>query len=281
MDSSMSYYTSDNNNNFRNKHIIITGATGGIGSVLVRTLYDLGAKLLLISHNEKKLKDKFNSILSSPKTQYHHTPLYEILDLSLPKNITHQFPSIMKKLKGRLDILLICHGKYNISLIKDCDIPVFDNMININVRSVFHLMSMATPFLKMTKGNVVVISSLEAKIPTKFGFLNSVTKAMINSLVENSALELASFGVRVNAVAPGVTNTEHRIEGNFNEQNNNDFMKHCEEYFLLNKKPLIPENIVDTILFLASDDASFMTGEIICNDNGYSLNHDLSYNEGI
>jgi 3-oxoacyl-[acyl-carrier protein] reductase len=87
--------------------------------------------------------------------------------------------------------------------------------------------------------------------------------------------------VRVNAVAPGITNTEHRIEENFNEQNNNDFMKHCEEYFLLNKKPLIPENIVDTILFLASDDASFMTGEIICNDNGYSLNHDLSYNEGI
>ena len=58
-------------------------------------------------------------------------------------------------------------------------------------------------------------------------------------------------------------------------------MKTSGHLFLLNKKVLQPDNIVDTILFLASEDAGFITGEIIVNDNGYSLNHDLSYNDDV
>ena len=267
----INYFQSGENNCFYNKNIIITGATGGIGSILVKILFQLKANLFLISHDEKKLKNTFNDILNSIQ--------YEILDLENPKKITFQFQNIMMKLKGRLNILIMCHGKYNISLIKDCDISTFDNMLNINVRSTFHFLSLCIPFLKMSKGNVVILSSLESRYQIKYGFLNSMTKSMINSLIECCALELAPFGVRINGIAPGITNTNHRIGESLTEEQNNNYIKAISNNFLLKKEIVQPEDIVNNILFLASDDAGFITGEIMENDNGYSLNNNLSYNE--
>ena len=100
---------------------------------------------------------------------------------------------------------------------------------------------------------------------------------MLNSLIQCSALELAPFGVRVNGIAPGMTNTGIRISDDFNEQANTEFLDKMADYFLLNKKVLEPTDIANTILFLASEESKFITGEIITVDNGYSLNHDLSF----
>lgn len=295
MESSINFFQNENKNYYKNKNILITGATGGIGTILVETLLSLGANLLLISHDEEKLKLKFfnskkeeESINSNNSDHINFDPTnniqYEIIDLENPKEINLKFYNCMKKLKGKLDALFICHGIYGKSSIKDCSKEKFDKIMNLNVRSVFHLLSLSVPFLKLTKGNCVIISSMESFIPTKEGFLNTTTKAMINSLVQNSALELSSFGVRINAVAPGITNTEHQNEiGNFNNfnigniWNNMDKSDNRGELFPLSNKILEPSNIVDTILFLGSDEASFITGEIIQNDNGYGLNHDLSF----
>ena len=121
-----------------------------------------------------------------------------------------------------------------------------------------------------------MISSIDTKIVEKGDFLHALNKSMINSLVQNSALELASFGVRVNAVAPGFVNSNYRSINN--DLNNNDkFLEMIKEYSLLNKKNIEPDNVADTILFLASDEACFMTGEIMTIDNGFELNHDLSF----
>jgi NAD(P)-dependent dehydrogenase (short-subunit alcohol dehydrogenase family) len=302
--SSLYFFKKENKDYYKNKNILITGATGGIGQVLVRTLYDLGANLLLISHNENKIKEKFNNLLkdeeesikdneSNGSGRLHFNPLnkiqYEIIDLEDPKSINSKFPICMKKLRAKLDNIFICHGIYEKSPIKECSKEKFDKIMNINVRSVFHILSLSVPFLKISKGNCVIISSMESFIPVKDGFLNTTTKAMINSLVQNSALELSSFGVRINAVAPGLTNTDHRKEKNNDNNYNigimwnslgnmdNNINNNDGEKFLLNKKILEPTNIVDTMLFLGSDEASFITGEIIQNDNGYGLNHDLSF----
>jgi len=100
---------------------------------------------------------------------------------------------------------------------------------------------------------------------------------MLNSLIQCSALELAPFGVRVNGVAPGMTNTEFRVTEEFNKKENKEYLEKMADFFLLNKKVLEPNDIANTILFLASDEARFITGEILAVDNGYSLNHDLSF----
>ena len=305
MESTIDFFQNENKNYYKNKNIIITGATDGIGTVLVETLSSLGANLLLISHDEDKIKKKFHNLLNEEESinndnSSEHIHInsnsinkiqYEIIDLENPKEINSKFPICLKKMKARIDNLFICHGVYSSCSIKDCSKENFDKIMNINVRSTFHILSICVPFLKLTKGNCVIISSLESFIPVKNGFLNTTSKAMINSLVQNSALELSSFGVRINAVAPGITNTDHRNDSNENNDNNissimgmwnnNGMMRSKGEAFPLGKSILQPSNIVDTILFLGSDEASFITGEIIQNDNGYGLNHDLSFTHDI
>ena len=174
--------------------------------------------------------------------------------------------------------------------IKDCTIENFDKIMNLNVRSVFHILSISVPFLKLTKGNCVILSSIESFIPKNQGFLNTTSKAMINSLVQNSALELSSFGVRINAVAPSMIKKEEEkkdisdFDSNFGKiwggGINDKPVNKDSDMFPLGKKLVEKENVVDTILFLASDEASFITGEIIQNDNGYSINHSMSYTNG-
>lgn len=104
-----------------------------------------------------------------------------------------------------------------------------------------------------------------------------ILQTMLNSLIQCSALELAPFGVRVNGVAPGMTNTEFRVTDEFNKKENKEYLEKMSEFYILNRRILEPADIANTILFLASDDAKFMTGEILSVDNGYSLNHDLSF----
>lgn len=295
MESTLDFFQNENKNYYKNKNILITGSTGGIGTVLVETLSSLGANLLLISHDEEKIKTKFNNLLNDEESinvnnssHIHFNASnkiqYEIIDLEDQKDINSKFPLCIKKLKGILDIAFICHGLYAKSSIKECSVEKFDKIMNINVRSVFHILSLCVPFLKITKGNCVIVSSMESFIPVKDGFLNTTSKAMINSLVQNAALELSFFGVRINAIAPGITNTNHRIEkdndNNYNigsMWNNMGNIDNKGEVFPLGKKILEPSNIVDTMLFLGSDEASFITGEIIQNDNGYGINHDLSF----
>ena len=98
---------------------------------------------------------------------------------------------------------------------------------------------------------------------------------MLNSLIQNAALELAPFGVRVNGVAPTIIDTKFRKE--LPDDKNKEFLDSLEDIHILNKSVLKPNDVVNTILYLASDEANFVTGEILTVDNGYSLNHDLCF----
>jgi 3-oxoacyl-[acyl-carrier protein] reductase len=261
---------------FFGKNILITGATGGIGSLLMSTLVGLGAKVVVLVKDTKKLYDILDTLKINPDLIQ-----VEKMDFKLDQNYREVFTNIMMKLGGKLDMLFLCHGYFENGEIIETDLKEYDVSVNINTRSMMSLMSLATPFLKYTQGNIVLISSMESFIPVKGSFLNTVTKSMVNSLIKNAALELASFGVRVNGVAPGVTNTKLRIDKleEPKERNNQIFLQNAGMNNLLSKNVLEPGDIVDAILFLASDDAQFVNGEIIKVDNGYSLNHDLCFSD--
>jgi NAD(P)-dependent dehydrogenase (short-subunit alcohol dehydrogenase family) len=150
--------------------------------------------------------------------------------------ITKHFKNIMLKLKGRLDIIVLAHGTFSAGSILEVGQYEFDTFLRLNTRSFIHLLSLATPFLKLTKGNAVILSSVEAKIPSQDTFLNTVAKSMINSLIENSALELGYWGVRVNGVAPTWVNTGFRINEKFDKTSNQNYLDEvCNGYFLLDK----------------------------------------------
>lgn len=260
-------------NNFKGKNVLITGATGGIGCYITETLVNLGANVIIVSRSEKKIIDKLKNLVKAKNFDK------EICNLEIPTKINTLVFNVMKKFKGKLDCLIMCHAIFKVGRFMETNVDVFDQTLNLNTRSCFHLISTCTPFLKLTKGNVVVCSSLESLVPVAESFLNSVSKSMLNSLVQCSALELAPFGVRVNAVAPAITDTEIRVTEEFSRKENEKYLEEMGKanYFLLNKKVLDPNDVANAVLFLASDDASFMTGEILGVDNGYSLNHDLSF----
>lgn len=263
---------------FQGKGVLITGATGGIGSILTKTLLELGAYVVAIVKDEKKFKGMFNSDLSYDGSSQLQ---YEQLDFSKNPNTKEAFSKAMIKLGGKLDIMFLCHGKYFTNEVMETTLREYDESVNTNTRSMMSMMSLATPFLKLTKGNVVAISSLESYIPVRTSLLNTVTKCMVNSMIQCAALELASFGIRVNGVAPGITNTGHRIGVNedFQEEENKKYLNKMGTLNLLSNEVVEPEDVVESMIFLASEDAGFMTGEIIKIDNGYSLNHDLSFRE--
>lgn len=258
---------------FKGKNIIITGATGGIGSLTVQAFYDLGANVLALVRNKQKFLLKFSKV-NYPDLKVEQLPSFDERGI-YPQDLEN----FLYQLGGKIDVLIMCHGKYFNGDFESTKIIDFDQSLNINTRSCVNLLSLMTPFLKLSKGNVVIVSSLEAFIPIKSSLLNTVTKSMINSLIQCTALELASFGVRVNGVAPGITHTSFRVGVNddFKESNNNQLMEMVGKNNLLLSKPIYPENVVDSIMFLASDEAAFMTGEILQVDDGFGLNHDFNF----
>ena len=254
---------------FKNKNVLITGATGAIGSQLTKRFLEYGANVVGFIHDSSNTNQFFQQYIQSGQLKYI------VVELKFGAMINESFKQAMLFLKGRLDILVCCHGKYFEGNVTDTDVEQFDQNININVKANLHLLSLSVPFLKVTKGNAIMISSITSKIVERGDFLQALNKSMINSLIENAALELASFGVRVNGVSLGTVNSDFR-KNTFNETNEK-YLEMMKNFNLLEKKNLEPENVVDSILFLASDDAGFMTGEIMTIDNGFELNHDLSF----
>jgi hypothetical protein len=178
----LSYKT---NNSFKDKNIIVTGATGGIGSVIVGCYLELGARVCAIVRNDKKFLELFQKEVDENKRIKEEDKkrlFVEVIDLESPILINKGFSNIVKNtFKGKIDGLVMCHGLFTPGRLVETYIDSFDTNLNINVRSSFHLLSICTPFLKLTKGNVVILSSIFAKILYKDSFLESLSN-VINSL---------------------------------------------------------------------------------------------------
>ena len=256
---------------FKDKNIIITGSTGAIGSEVLYKLLKCGSKIVAF----------YNESIPNTKelSEYINTSKLKFIQLDFEKistKLNDKFTEAITILGGILDILIFCHGKFLQGDFRNSNATNFDKNIKINVRSNLHFLSLSIPFLKITKGNVVMISSIETKIVEKGDFLHALSKSMINSLVQNSALELASYGIRINAVAPSFINSKYRKEALKNEMNKK-YLNQMKGFNLLGKELINPGEVADTILFLASNEANFMTGEIINIDCGFELNHDTSF----
>ena len=167
----LDFYDTKTSNDFKDKNVLVTGGRGGIGSEVVRALYKLGANIIVISRSQKEVEKEFSEIIRKKDRLF-----VEIANLENANNINRTFATVMKKFKGRLDNLIFCHGCFKVGKLTETASDNFDSTININVRSVFHILSMASPFLKISQGNVVVVSSLESMIPVSDSFLNSVSK---------------------------------------------------------------------------------------------------------
>lgn len=234
------------------KVAIITGGTRGIGLEIGRVFLEEGAKVILFGSKEESVKKALDT-LKKENSNYDVKGYYP--DLINESEIKEVFATIEKEY-GRIDILVNNAGLSSNTPLLDFTIEEFDKIMNINVKAVFVLSKVAVPYLKKTKGVILNTSSMVSMYGQPSGVAYPASKFAVNGITKSLARELAPLGIRVNAVAPGITET--------------DMVKSLPQELI---EPLIktiplgrigtPKDIANAFLFLASDKASYITGAII------------------
>lgn len=244
---------------FAGKVVLITGASSGIGAATAIHFSQLGASLSLTGRNVQKLNEVAEKCMSNK-------PLIITGELTNELNVKNIIESTIKHY-GKLDILVNNAGVLESGSIENTSLEQYDRVFNINVRSVYHLTMLAVPYIVKTKGNIVNVSSVVG-LRSFSGVLSyCMSKSAIDQFTRCIALELAPKQVRVNAVNPGVVITNlHKSSGMTDEQLK-AFFEHSKETHALGR-PGDASEVAKTIAFLASDNASFITGETLSVDGG-------------
>jgi len=236
----------------KGKVAIITGGTRGIGLEIVKTYLKNGAKVALLGSKKESVDKALNS-------------LYEEFDkelvigyypnISNEKEVTKAFKEINNHF-GKIDILVNNAGLSSKTPLLEYTEEELDNIINVNIKAVFICSKVAVPYLKETKGVILNTSSMVSIYGQPSGVMYPTSKFAVNGMTKSLSRELAPYGIRVNAIAPGITET--------------DMVKNLPKEMI---EPLIktiplgrigtPEDIANAFVFLASDNASYITGTIL------------------
>jgi len=249
---------------FKNKAVLITGATSGIGEASAEVFAKAEAQVMLTGRNADKLAALTNSIQSRNSSVNFFAG--DIADAqfreSLIKETIDRF--------GKLDVLVNSAGIIGMGTIETTTLEQYDQMMDINLRSIFHLSQLAVPYLEKTQGNIVNLSSV-AGLRSFPGLLSyCVSKAALDQMTRCIALELSPKKIRVNAVNPGVVVTNLHRRSGMPEESYQKFVEHSKTTHPIGRVG-DPAEIAQLIAYLASDAAGWITGVTYSIDGGRAL----------
>ena len=250
-----------NQKQFMGKVAFVTGATSGIGQACALAFAQAGAKVVCVGRKEDALKELEQMIRetgSDALTIRADLAREDEADRAV-QHATGVF--------GGIDVLVNAAGHISSGTIENTSLAAWDDMMNVNVRASFVLMQKALPSLIERRGNVVNISSVTGLRAFPGVLAYCVSKAALDQLTRCASLELAAKGVRVNAVNPGVVVTQIHKRGGMSEEAYTAFLEHSKTTHPLGRTGR-PEEIASLVLFLASDDASWITGATYSIDGG-------------
>jgi len=251
---------------FKGKVVIITGSSTGLGAgAAIKFARENAKGIVLHGRNEKGLQDVKEKCEKTNRQTKIHICVGDITDEAVRKNI---IDSTIKEF-GQLDILINNAGIAGGGGLCDTDMDKYDEIFNINLRSVMALTQLAIPHLIKTKGNVVNISSESGLKASSALMFYGCSKAALDHFTKCLAIELGPKGVRVNSVNPAyVPGTE--IVARQLVPDTEGLLK-----FIENRAMTCPlrrcgkiEEMADAIAFLSSDNAAFITGTILAVDGG-------------
>lgn len=244
---------------------IVTGASRGIGRATALALASQGAKIVVnYRSDEARAKKLVGEIKGNSGVAVGYQA--DVADRVAVERMVEQ--SIDEF--GHVDILVnnagVLEGEG--SLLK-CDEAALDRMIGVNVKGVLHCTRALAPHMtKRRYGKIVNIASV-AGLGTAIlpgNLLYASTKAAVIVLTKRMALELGKYGINVNAIAPGFMRTDMTM-GRMSEAEQNERVRYYEERSVLSRIGE-PEDIANAVLFLASDESRFITGQVITVDGG-------------
>lgn len=246
---------------FKNKVIIITGASSGIGADAARHLAKLGGRIALIGRNEQRLNDVAEQIKAANSPE----PLVIVADVSTDaQRIIDQTLAHF----GRLNILINNAGICIRDSAQSVDLDDYDRLMDINVRSVVALTKLAVPHLEQTKGNILNVSSISGLRAKPGSMIYCMSKAALNQFTRCAALDLAPKGIRVNAIAPGGTRTPiFETNGLVSAENAEQFFDSFKNIYPLGRIGEVADTS-NAIEFFTKEESSFLTGIIMRVDGG-------------
>ena len=256
--------------NLNNKNAVITGGSDGIGLGIAQAFAREGANLLLIGKDPEKLQRAQQELLNEFGVQVHTLSA----DLSKTEIVTEVVKDI-ERLLPTVDILVNNAGLGKFVPFEQVDNTLYDAHFNLNVKAPYFLTQSLLPALVKSKGNVINISSYFAHrmLPNRATTVYSATKGALNSFTKALAFEVGQLGVRVNAIAPGSISTP---QFNRNLQALTPKKQAAFETMVKEIYPLqhigTPEDIAKACVFLASDNASWITGTVLAVDGGLTTN---------
>ncbi|HXB74341.1 MAG TPA: SDR family oxidoreductase [Candidatus Acidoferrales bacterium] len=255
-------------NSLKDKVAIVTGASRGIGRAIALQFAREGAAVVICGRKQETLDQVASEMAAAAGSGDCPGSIHPIVchvgraaDIQRLVETTHrQF--------GRIDIL-VNNAATNIAQepVLQVDEARFDKMIEINLKSAFRLIQAVAPGMcERGRGSIVNIASIAGLRPQYHGMLYSMTKAALIMMTQSYALELGPRGVRVNAIAPGLVQTvlseyfwkdEEKLRQIIEEQP----VKHLGQ----------PAEIAEIAVMLASDRASYLTGQTLVVDGGRLL----------
>ena len=251
---------------FKDKIVLITGGTRGIGRAITEGFLNEGAIPIVLyissDKNAEELKKKGAFTIKC--------------DVGNREEV-RKSKQIVEKEFGKVDIIVNNAGIMLLMPFEQFDEEKYEKMLRINLNGTIYVTYEFLPLLKNSKNGVIINIASNAGIGTaaEGTTFYAITKAGVIILTKRLAFELGKYGIRVNAVAPGWTETDMTLGGKSEEE-----IEKLRETF--KKKTVLattgkPEDIANVVLFLASDEARYITGQIIVADGGRidNLTHSL------
>ena len=243
----------------KDKVVLITASTRGIGLACVKACTKEGAKVYMAARNVERAQEIANT-MNGVKCVYN--------DAMKPETFTSMVEDVVKD-AGRIDVLVNNFGTSNPG--KDLDFAntdpqVFLDTVNLNLRSVFMASQAAAKYMaQQQNGSIINISSVGGLVPDISQVAYGTSKAAINYLTKLIAVQEARHNIRCNAVLPGMTATE-AVEKNLTEEFRSLFLRHIPL-----QRMGLPEEIAAAVVYLASDEAAYTTGQILTVSGGFGL----------
>ncbi len=246
-------------NKLQGKIALITGGNSGIGLSTAKLFAQQGASVIITGRDQETL--------AKASAEIGGNVLALQSDVSNMEDLDRLFGTIREKY-GRLDVLFANAGIFAAAPLADTTEALYDQLFNINVKGVFFAIQKAEPLLA-EGASIVITASAVAHSGISGAGLYSATKAAVRQLARNLANELAPRNIRVNVVSPGYTRTPIVARLGLHEEGVEGFYAQASGEIPM-RRAASSDEVAKAVLFLASDDSSYTTGEELLVDGGYS-----------